>query len=237
MPPRRRPQPVSYEAKTRRSQQAAGDHPRQVLLLQDRGKEVSPAAHAGLLEDRLDVVVDGVRESFLRFGEFVCRARPGVAGSATLAFGQADSTLGRRLGRLPKRTQQSTLRSLGDDQRREIVEQFVDAWERADVDALAAKLAEDAAFTMAPLPTWYRGRNAITAFLRDYPLSRTTRWRVVPTRANGQPAFGDYTWDQRQPRSRPISVLTLAADQITEVTIFRTSQALTRFGVPEAIEA
>jgi RNA polymerase sigma-70 factor (ECF subfamily) len=141
--------------------------------------------------------------------------------------------------RLPEQSQQTTLRSLGDDQLREIVERFVDAWERDDIDALAAKLAEDAALTMPPLPTWFRGRDAIAAFLRDWPLSGKARWRVIPTRANGQPAFGHYAWDEEADAFVPhgIAVLTLEGDRIAEITIFLDSEGFTRFGLPERIEA
>ena len=67
--------------------------------------------------------------------------------------------------RLPERSQQAVLSSLDDQDLREIVDRFVDALERADVDAVVAMLAADAAFTMPPRPTWYRGREAVAAFL------------------------------------------------------------------------
>jgi RNA polymerase sigma-70 factor (ECF subfamily) len=66
--------------------------------------------------------------------------------------------------RLPERSQQATLRSLGDARVRELVDRYMDAWERGDVDALAALLAEDATFAMPPYPEWCRGR--LVAFIR-----------------------------------------------------------------------
>ena len=57
----------------------------------------------------------------------------------------------------PTQSQQATLRSLGDAALREVVDGYVDAWERGDVDAVAAMLAEDATIAMPPIPTWYRG--------------------------------------------------------------------------------
>lgn len=95
-------------------------------------------------------------------------------------------------------------------------------------------LAADGAFTMPPLPTWYRGREAAAAFLKGHVLAREHRWRLVPTRANGQVAFGNYRWnDARQsflPRS--LSVLTLDGDGITEITTFLGPELLSNFGLP-----
>ena len=139
--------------------------------------------------------------------------------------------------RLPKQTQQATLRSLGDGKLRAIVEEFVDAWERADVDALAARLAVDAALTMPPLPEWYRGRDAIATFLRNFPLDGKARWRLIPTRANGQPAFGNYIWDDEASAFVPhaIVVLTLDGDRIGEITTFLGADGFERFGLPERV--
>src|SRR4051794_16853355 len=60
--------------------------------------------------------------------------------------------------RVPDQSQQETLRTLGDDQVRDLVDRYVEAWERNDVDAFASMLAEDATFAMPPLATWYQGR-------------------------------------------------------------------------------
>ena len=67
--------------------------------------------------------------------------------------------------RLPEQSQQATLRALGDERLREIVESYMDAMERGDVDAVVAMLAEDAAWSMPPLASWYRGHDALTEFL------------------------------------------------------------------------
>jgi RNA polymerase sigma-70 factor, ECF subfamily len=141
--------------------------------------------------------------------------------------------------RLPEQSQQTTLRSLGDAELREIVDGFMQAWERSDVDAVVAMLTEDATMTMPPQPSWYRGREAVAAFLAARPLREGLRWRVVPTRANGQPAFGHYYWDAGANVFVPegISVLTLRGTQIEDLTIFRTPEALARFGLPSQIEA
>jgi RNA polymerase sigma-70 factor, ECF subfamily len=139
--------------------------------------------------------------------------------------------------RLPPRTQQATLRALGDDRLRRIVDSYVDAWERHDVDALAANLARDAALTMPPTPTWYRGRDTVAAFLREQPLADRHRWRVVPTSANGQLAFGHYLRvDEAEAFvARELTVLTLAGDEIAELTAFRDPGLLEHFDLPGVV--
>ena len=140
--------------------------------------------------------------------------------------------------RLPERSQQAVLSSLDDEGLREIVDGFVDAWERADVDTVVAMLTSDGAMTMPPLPTWYRGREAVTAFLEAVALSGDKRWRLVPVRANGQPAFGKYIWDEGREAFAPhsISVLTLAGEGIAEVTTFLDPELIPRFGLPDELE-
>src|SRR5262249_2997744 len=111
--------------------------------------------------------------------------------------------------RLPERSQQETLRSLGDDRVRGLVEAFVDAWSRGDVDAICALLAEDAVFSMPPWPVWWRGAEALARFAAA---SRGVcpESRPVACRANGQPALAFYALDAATGRWLPsaIDVLT-----------------------------
>jgi RNA polymerase sigma-70 factor (ECF subfamily) len=140
--------------------------------------------------------------------------------------------------RLPERSQQAMLRSLDDQELREIVEGYVDAWERADVDAVVAMLTADGTLTMPPLPTWYRGREAVAAFLEDVPLREGRRWRLVPVRTNGQLAFGNYSWDEERETftAHSVSVLTLGGEGIADNTTFLDAELLPRFGLPHEIE-
>jgi RNA polymerase sigma-70 factor, ECF subfamily len=126
--------------------------------------------------------------------------------------------------RVPEQSQQATLRSLGDDGERELVQAYMDAMERGDVKAVVAMLAEDAAWSMPPLPTWFRGHDALTGFLTRGPLSGAWRWRHRPAHANGQPAVGTYTWVAQEGTYLPFSldVLTLEGARIKEVTAFIT---------------
>lgn len=132
--------------------------------------------------------------------------------------------------RLPDRTQQATLRQLGDDELTRIVGGYVDALERGDVDAVVELLTEDAAWSMPPLPAWYHGRETLRAFLADVALSGDWRWRYVPSHANGQPAIGRYAWFEDEGAYLPfaIEVLTLDAGRITQLTSFMAPAALGR---------
>jgi len=91
--------------------------------------------------------------------------------------------------------------------------------------------------TMPPLPTWYGGREAVTAFLKADVL-RDQRWRLVPARANGQLAFGNYRWEKERATFEPrsFSVLTLAREGIAEITTFLGAELIPSFGLPDQIE-
>ncbi len=129
--------------------------------------------------------------------------------------------------RLPEQSQQATLRQLGDDELRAVVDGYVEAWERGDVDAVVSMLAEDAAIAMPPLASWYQGRESIATFLRGWPLSGTWRWRHAAAHANGQPAIGCYVWDEDEQGYLPfaLEVLTIREGQIADVTAFVTREA------------
>jgi RNA polymerase sigma-70 factor (ECF subfamily) len=140
--------------------------------------------------------------------------------------------------RLPEQSQQTALRSLDDAELREIVDGYMEAWESADVSAIAALLADDATMAMPPLREWYSGREAVAAFLERLPLGQWAR-RLVPVRANGQPAVAHYVWDTGAEALLPhaIHVLGLRDKQIQDITVFQTPEAFARFGLPEKIEA
>jgi RNA polymerase sigma-70 factor (ECF subfamily) len=124
--------------------------------------------------------------------------------------------------RVPEQSQQATLRSLGDEELANLVDRYVDAWERCDVAAFAAMLADDATFAMPPLATWYHTREAITTWARLSSMSGDWRWRAVLTRANGQPALAFYAWDEDGQAYLPFAlcVLSFRGAEISDVTAF-----------------
>ncbi len=144
----------------------------------------------------------------------------------------------------PERSQQSTLRTLGDEPLREIVSGYVDAWERGDVDAVTAMLTEEATLTMPPMATWYRGAD-VRVFLEDWAFSGRAYnaegardVRVIPTRANGQPAFATYSRDPEQDAYLPtvLQVLTFDGNRISEITGFVNPELFVSFGLPGRLD-
>ena len=124
--------------------------------------------------------------------------------------------------RTPEQSQQATLRSLGDDGVRQVVQGYVDAWDRGDIDAVVAMLSDDACFSMPPAPSWHRGHEQLTEFMGVGPLSGEWRWRHILVRASGQPTLAFYSWDAAEKTHLPfaLNVLTVRDRLISDVTAF-----------------
>jgi RNA polymerase sigma-70 factor (ECF subfamily) len=133
-------------------------------------------------------------------------------------------------------SQQTVLRDLGPDGVAEIVTRWTDAWQASDVNAIVTMLTDDARYSMPPLPEWYHGQEAIRAFLTGGPLQ--SRWRFLPTTANGQLAFGTYLWDEAADAYLPggLDVLTIQHGQVAEIVAFLSAD-LTDFGLPARLPA
>ena len=120
---------------------------------------------------------------------------------------------------------------------RELVSRFADAVERGDTPSIVSMLTEDAWLTMPPEPYEYQGGQAIATFLQDRAARRGAHLRLVPTRANGQPAFGCYLPDAQAPIARAygLMVLTLSDDSISAITWFGERSLVPRFGLPRTL--
>jgi len=119
---------------------------------------------------------------------------------------------------------------------RDGVGRFADAVEAGDIDGMVALLTDDAWLTMPPEPYEYQGPTAIGAFLRGREVRRGAL-RLVPTRANTQPAFACYLPIPQTDIARPYAlfVLTLHGDQISAITWFADSSVFPHFGLPRIL--
>jgi len=163
-------------------------------------------------------------------GAEVAEALETTPASVYSALQRAHATLEERR---PERSQQATLRSLGDEQLQAIVARYVEAWARNDVGTLVGMLTETATLAMPPIPSWYRGRDAIERVLRSVVFDGTRSWRMLPTAANGQLAVGAYELDSSGVyAAHGVTVLTLKGDLIDEISHFRTPSMVEWFGLP-----
>ena len=119
----------------------------------------------------------------------------------------------------------------------ELVGRFVDAFESATVERVVALLTDDAWLTMPPEPLEYQGRAAIARFYLDRSWWGVRTARLVPTRANNQPAFGYYLQDPLAPiaHAHGLIVLTLEGDQISAITRFGDNSLFPHFGLPRTL--
>ncbi len=115
---------------------------------------------------------------------------------------------------------------------RELVGRFADAVESGDVDEVVALLTDEALLTMPPQPLEYQGRESIGAFLRHRAELRGATLRIVPTRANTQPALACYLPDAQAARPWGLIVLTLERDAVAGITWFADTGVFPRFGLP-----
>ena len=168
-----------------------------------------------------------------------CRARE-VAEFLDTTVSAVTSALHRARTTLRKHYRHSQMdepqRSPGDETTHQLLDRYVRAWEAADVAGLTALLKEDAAFTMPPSPTWFKGRAAISIFLTAAVFAGETQgqWRLRHTRANAQPATGVYRLDPdtRLFSAYVLQVLSVEAGQIAVLTNFKNPGLFPWFDLP-----
>ena len=119
--------------------------------------------------------------------------------------------------------------------RRALLDRYVDAFTRADPDALVGLLRADVELEMPPIPTWFTGQQAVVGFLAAWVL-RAGRWRMLPARANGQDAFVVYRHaGQGQYEAYGVQVLTLTGPRIARITAFNDPALVPVFGLAPAL--
>lgn len=156
-------------------------------------------------------------------------SEPSVKGALQRARATLEArlpTAGREQAALPRSRRES-----------ELVGRFAAAVESDDIDSVVSLLTDDAWLTMPPEPYEYQGHSAIAAFLHDRASLRRAHLRLVPTRANGQPAFGCYLPDAHASLARAygLMVLTLEGDHISAITWFGDAGLFAPFGLPRTL--
>jgi RNA polymerase sigma-70 factor, ECF subfamily len=118
---------------------------------------------------------------------------------------------------------------------RRFVDAYVAAFERADLDAIAAVVTADVVMEMPPVPTWFAGRADYVAFLAGAFARRPGRWWLRPTRANGQPALVAWSADAAgQPEMHSYQVLDVGPDGVRRLSVFYDQAFMAAVGVPAA---
>jgi RNA polymerase sigma-70 factor (ECF subfamily) len=128
----------------------------------------------------------------------------------------------------------------GSPEEQQLVARFAAAFELGDIDGVVALLTDDGLLRMPPEGIEYRGRAAIAGFLSTVPGDgELQRFRLIPTRANGQPAFACYLRDPHAPIAHAygLMVLTLSGDHVVEITGFADTSVFRAFGCPRTVPA
>jgi RNA polymerase sigma-70 factor (ECF subfamily) len=167
-----------------------------------------------------------------------------VAGLLEVTVSAVNSLLYRARATLaenyPAHSRHSLRSAQPDETTRELLERYVRAWETADVDALVSLLKEDATFPMPPLPSWYQGRASIRRFISLNILDGDARgrWRLLPVRANAQPAFAWYRRDESNKAYNAFAIQVLAFEDnlLADITTIGIPALFPHFGLPLALE-
>jgi RNA polymerase sigma-70 factor (TIGR02960 family) len=152
-----------------------------------------------------------------------------MLGTSTAAV---DSALRRARARLAQISPaEDDLAEPDDPFQQDLINRYVDAFVRADPDALVALLRADAELEMPPIPLWFTGQAAVAGFL-SHRVMRPGRWRMVPSRANAQPAVVVYrhTGGDRY-EAYGVQVLTMTGGRIARITSFNDPALVPVFGL------
>jgi RNA polymerase sigma-70 factor (TIGR02960 family) len=150
--------------------------------------------------------------------------------SVTSALKRARATLARDL---PEGKQPPPLESATEQR---LMDQLVDAFQRGDVEGIISLMTDDAWVRMPPVPLEYRGRELAGRFFATVAFRQGRHYRLIPTRANGQPAFGVYLQDPTSDVAHVfgVFVITLAGDKVSAITRFDNS-VIPHFGLPRKL--
>ncbi|QRP48182.1 sigma-70 family RNA polymerase sigma factor [Amycolatopsis sp. FDAARGOS 1241] len=117
----------------------------------------------------------------------------------------------------------------------EVIDHYVRAFEAADVDALVALLTDDVVMEMPPVPLWFRGRADYGRFLARVFAMRGSRWQLVRTTANAQPAFAAYCWDGADYRLHTLQVFSVHGGLVAHNAVFQDPAVFEAFGLAQVL--
>jgi RNA polymerase sigma-70 factor (ECF subfamily) len=138
--------------------------------------------------------------------------------------------------RLPETRLEWAAVSDAEQDERSLLQTYVEAFERHDDRQLVALLREDVRLAMPPHPTWYDGRDAVAAFFAGVGFAPgSASHRLLPTRANRQPAFGVYRGEGADATPFAINVLEIESGRIKEMHFFKYPELFPAFGLPETL--
>lgn len=165
-----------------------------------------------------------------------------VAEMLDVSAAAVDSTLRRARARLAAAGPvQDEIAEPDDEGVRRLLDSYVDAFTRADADALVSLLRADVALEMPPIPAWFAGREAVVEFLAARVL-RPGHWRFVPTRANTQPAFVVYrrvddgeNAEGGEYVAYGVQVLTLRGGLVARISSFNEPRLVSDLGGPTVL--
>jgi RNA polymerase sigma-70 factor, ECF subfamily len=160
----------------------------------------------------------------------------GLLGTTTAA---ANSVLQRARARLDRvAPAEDEMREPADPGERALLDRYAAAFENSDIGALMQLLREDAVLEMPPLPMWFAGRERVGRFFGSQVLGEPGSFRMLPTAANGQPAFAAYL---REPdgahHAHAITVLTLTGSSVARIVSFNDPGLFPAFGLPQVLHA
>ncbi len=156
-------------------------------------------------------------------------------------LGMTTASVNSALQRARAQLQQSTVTAdevtePDEPDQRELLDRFVAAFEAKDINAMVAIFTKDAVWEMPPFEGWYQGPETIVRLIDTRcPAQGPGDMKLVPTRANGQYAFGLYMREGDTYRPFNLPVLTLTPDGVSHVTAFFDERLFPTFGLPESI--
>lgn len=159
-----------------------------------------------------------------------------AAGMTGLTVAAVNSALQRARAALDKAAVDPDALPEPEPGQREVVQQYIEAFLRADVPGLVRMLAEDVLLEMPPMWNWYQGRSAYGQFMHRVFAGRGADWQVIPIRANGQPAMAAYTEEGGRHVLHTLQIFTVEQRSIVRTTVFQDRAVFALFRLAPSLD-